>query len=391
MKKMIDYKNVRKIGLVARLNTDLSNDILTLKRIFDKRGIELLLEKNCVKSLNLGDNGVNLKAQNSNSSPKSVILSEINSKAKSLNSSQSTQNSRAKPLNLNNQALNSKAKSVNSSFDNVNFSGQNAQNSQITSTQKSVNLKSKTTENSQIPNTQTTHFQGFELDELFTRCDFIISLGGDGTLISLCRKASEYDKALLGIHAGRLGFLTDFTIDEAEAFFDEFFAGKFRVEEPFLLDIILESKQGQVFEKTAFNDVVFSRTQKHSMAHIEVLRNGKTFNEYYGDGLIVASAAGSTAYNLSANGPIIYTLAEVFLLTPVCSHSLTQRPIVLPKGFELEVRAKECSFFIDGQECLDTRDFASIRLRLSDKKVRLIHPKNRDYFQILKEKLRWGN
>ena len=325
MKKMIDYKNVRKIGLVARLNTDLSGDILTLKRIFDKRNIELLLEKNCVKSLNLGDNGVNLKTQNSNSSIKSVNFSEQNSK------------------------------------------------------------------NSQIPNTQTPHFQGFELDELFTKCDFIISLGGDGTLISLCRKASEYDKALLGIHAGRLGFLTDFTIDEAEAFFDEFFAGKFRVEEPFLLDIILESKQGQVFEKTAFNDVVFSRTQKHSMAHIEVLRNGKTFNEYYGDGLIVASAAGSTAYNLSANGPIIYTLAEVFLLTPVCSHSLTQRPIVLPKGFELEVRAKECSFFIDGQECLDTRDFASIRLRLSDKKVRLIHPKNRDYFQILKEKLRWGN
>ena len=325
MKKMIDYKNVRKIGLVARLNTDLSSDILTLKRIFDKRNIELLLEKNCVKSLNLGDNSVNLKAENSN-------------------------------LSI-----------------------------------KSVNSKSKTTKNSRIPNTQTTYFQGFELDELFTKCDFIISLGGDGTLISLCRKASEYDKALLGIHAGRLGFLTDFTIDEAEAFFDEFFAGKFRVEEPFLLDIILESKQGQVFEKTAFNDVVFSRTQKHSMAHIEVLRNGKTFNEYYGDGLIVASAAGSTAYNLSANGPIIYTLAEVFLLTPVCSHSLTQRPIVLPKGFELEVRAKECSFFIDGQECLDTRDFASIRLRLSDKKVRLIHPKNRDYFQILKEKLRWGN
>ena len=373
MKKMIDYENVRKIGLVARLNTDLSSDILTLKRIFDKRNIELLLEKSCVKSLNLGDNGVNLKAQNSNSSTKSVNLSKINSRAKS----------------------------ANSSFDNVNFSGQNAQISQITSTQKSVNLKAKS-QNSKIatPNSNTTkenphinslNFQGFELDELFTKCDFIISLGGDGTLISLCRKASEYDKALLGIHAGRLGFLTDFTIDEAEAFFDEFFAGKFRVEEPFLLDIILESKQGQVFEKTAFNDVVFSRTQKHSMAHIEVLRNGKTFNEYYGDGLIVASAAGSTAYNLSANGPIIYTLAEVFLLTPVCSHSLTQRPIVLPKGFELEVRAKECSFFIDGQECLDTRDFASIRLRLSDKKVRLIHPKNRDYFQILKEKLRWGN
>lgn len=286
MKKELAYKNVTKIGLVARLNTDLSADILALKNIFDERNISLLLDKNSAKSLN---------------------------------------------------------------------------------------------------------FQGFELDELFKQSDFIIALGGDGTVISLCRKASEYEKAILGIHAGRLGFLTDFTAKEARGFFDEFFSGKFRLEEPFLLDIVLETKQGQNFIKTAFNDVVFSRTAKHSMAHIEVLRKGKIFNEYYGDGLIVATPAGSTAYNLSANGPIIYTLAEVFLLTPVCSHSLTQRPIVLPKGFELEVRANECSFFIDGQECLETKDFKSIKIRLSDKKVSLLHPRNRDYFQILKEKLRWGN
>lgn len=286
MKKELAYENITKIGLVARLNTDLSADILALKNIFDERNISLLLDKNSAKSLNL---------------------------------------------------------------------------------------------------------QGFELDELFKQSDFIIALGGDGTVISLCRKASEYEKAILGIHAGRLGFLTDFTAKEARGFFDEFFSGKFRLEEPFLLDIVLETKQGQNFIKTAFNDVVFSRTAKHSMAHIEVLRKGKIFNEYYGDGLIVATPAGSTAYNLSANGPIIYTLAEVFLLTPVCSHSLTQRPIVLPKGFELEVRANECSFFIDGQECLETKDFKSIKIRLSDKKVSLLHPRNRDYFQILKEKLRWGN
>ena len=286
MKKKLDYQNISKIGLVARLNTDLSSEILALKAIFDERGITLLVDKECAKSVNL---------------------------------------------------------------------------------------------------------QGYERDELLKQSDFIIALGGDGTLISLCRKASEYDKAILGIHAGRLGFLTDFTANEARGFFDEFFAGKFRVEEPFLLDIILETAQNQRLIKTAFNDIVFSRTAKNSMAHIEVLRNGKAFNEYYGDGLIVATAAGSTAYNLSANGPIIYTLAEVFLLTPVCSHSLTQRPIVLPKGFELEVRAKDCSFFIDGQECLQTKDYASIKIRLSEKKVRLLHPQNRDYFQILKEKLRWGN
>lgn len=294
MKELIDYKNIRKIGLVARLNTDLSSEILILQNIFNKRGIELLLEKNCILSSN-----------------------EINKK-------------------------------------------------------KLACL-------------------GFELDELFQSCDFIISLGGDGTLISLCRKANEYKKALLGIHAGRLGFLTGLVIQEAQGFFDEFFSGNFLVEEPFLLDLSLKDKRGNLLEKTAFNDVVFSRLQDYSMAHIEVFRGGKLFNEYYGDGLIVASAAGSTAYNLSVNGPIIYTLSEVFLLSPICAHSLTQRPIVLPRGFELEIKAKECSFFIDGREQLFAKDYASIKLSLSEKRARLIYPQNRDYFQILKEKLSWGN
>ncbi len=384
MKKLIDYKNICKIGLVARLNTDLGNDILTLKRIFDERGIELLLEKNCVERLN--SSGIS-----ANSSYESLNSSDINANSKCESVNLKTQNADSNSQSLN-SSINSKYQSQNSSqstknLGDKNSKAQNSANAKENSNTKALNLNTKTQNSSPNP----LNLQGFELDELFTKCDFIISLGGDGTLISLCRKASEYGKALLGIHAGRLGFLTDFTAEQARGFFDEFFAGKFRVEEPFLLDIILESKQGQVFEKTAFNDVVFSRTQKHSMAHIKVLRNGKAFNEYYGDGLIVATAAGSTAYNLSANGPIIYTLAEVFLLTPVCSHSLTQRPIVLPKGFELEVLANDCSFFIDGQERLETRDFKSIRLRLSDKKVRLIHPQNRDYFQILKEKLRWGN
>lgn len=231
----------------------------------------------------------------------------------------------------------------------------------------------------------------FELDKLFKESDFIISLGGDGTLISLCRKACEYQKAILGINAGNLGFLTDFKVDEARAFFDEFFEGNFRVEKPFMLDIFLEDKKGKLLYKNAFNDVVFFRDPMKAMAHIEVYRNGKVFNQYFGDGLIVATPAGSTAYNLSANGPIIYTLAEVFVLTPVCSHSLTQRPIVLPKGFELEFGAKGCVLCIDGQENYKVDDFKSIKLGLSDKSVALIRPKNRDYFQILKEKLNWGN
>ncbi|AXP08758.1 NAD(+) kinase [Campylobacter hepaticus] len=231
----------------------------------------------------------------------------------------------------------------------------------------------------------------YELDDLFKICDLIISLGGDGTLISLCCKACEHDKPLLGIHAGRLGFLTNFKMDEAENFFKAFFQGEFRVEKPYLLSLSLENKQGKNLEKLAFNDIVIGKNNKASMAHIEVFRKAKKFNEYFGDGLIVATPAGSTAYNLSANGPIVYTLAQAFILTPVCSHSLTQRPIVLPKGFEIEIMAKDCILCVDGQENYQMNDFKSVKVGLSDKNVSLIHPKNRDYFQILKEKLHWGN
>lgn len=286
MQNKIDYKNIKKIGLVTRPNSNLDSEILVLKEILENKGVELMLYKESSKVLKL---------------PK------------------------------------------------------------------------------------------YDLDDLFKISDFVISLGGDGTLISLCRKACEYHKAVLGIHAGHLGFLTDFKVDEAYDFFEAFFNGEFRVENPFLLSIILENAKGENIQKFAFNDIVISKDSKKSMAHIEVFRKNKKFNEYLGDGLIVATPAGSTAYNLSANGPIVYTLAQAFILTPVCSHSLTQRPIVLPKGFELEIKAKDCIFSIDGQENYKMNDFKSVKVGLSDKSVALIHAKNRDYFQILKEKLHWGN
>lgn len=230
-----------------------------------------------------------------------------------------------------------------------------------------------------------------DLDEIFIQSDFIISLGGDGTLISLCVKAYKYKKAILGINAGRLGFLTDFKAEHSKVFFDDFFNGKFKIEEPYLLDIFLEDENSNIINKVAFNDVVFHKDKTIGMADIKVYENKKIFNEYYGDGLIISTPAGSTAYNISANGPIIYALAEVFVLTPVCSHSLTQRPIVLPKGFIIELGAKDCIFCIDGRETLNVNDYKSIKIALSDKKVTLIRPFDRNYFQVLKEKLHWGS
>ncbi|TBR78897.1 NAD(+) kinase [Campylobacter novaezeelandiae] len=238
---------------------------------------------------------------------------------------------------------------------------------------------------------QNANLKICELDDLFKKSDLIISLGGDGTLISLCRKAYEYQKPILGIHAGNLGFLTNLTMEKAENFFNDFFEGKFKIETPFMLELTLQDKKNQIISKNAFNDIVFYKKSNMSMANIKVYHKEKMFNQYFGDGLIISSPAGSTAYNLSANGPIVYTLAQVFILTPICSHSLTQRPIILPKGFEFEIGAKDCTFCIDGQEKFKVNDFKNIKIGLGEKSVTFIYPNDRDYFQILKEKLNWGN
>ncbi|MBX2079372.1 NAD(+)/NADH kinase [Campylobacter peloridis] len=218
--------------------------------------------------------------------------------------------------------------------------------------------------------------------------DFLISLGGDGTLLSLCRQVYQIKKPILGINAGNLGFLTALSFNEVEKFFNDFFKGFFKIEQAKMLQIVL-TKKNKIIKKYAFNDAVFSRDNA-LMANVEVFFENKLFNAYYGDGLIIASSSGSTAYNISAGGPIIHPLSEIFVLTPVCSHSLTQRPIVLPYGFNLELKVENCLLYLDGQEVIDPKEYDKILIGLSKKELSFIHKKDRDYFQVLKEKLNWG-
>ncbi|AJC90541.1 inorganic polyphosphate/ATP-NAD kinase [Campylobacter subantarcticus LMG 24377] len=218
--------------------------------------------------------------------------------------------------------------------------------------------------------------------------DFLISLGGDGTLLSLCRQAYQAKKPILGINAGNLGFLTAFSLSEVEVFFEDFFRGNFKIETAKMLQITLY-KKNKIIKKFAFNDAVFSRDNA-LMANVEVFFENKLFNAYYGDGLIIASSSGSTAYNISAGGPIVHPWSEIFVLTPVCSHSLTQRPIVLPYGFELELKVEQCLLYLDGQEVINPKEYDKILIGLSKKELSFIHQKDRDYFQVLKEKLNWG-
>lgn len=233
---------------------------------------------------------------------------------------------------------------------------------------------------------------GIDFETMCQKSDILISLGGDGTLISLCRRSFRYKKPILGIYAGQLGFLTDIKSDEISSFIDKFFENEYRIDTRMLLEVTLH--KGSIQKKlVAFNDIVFSRAKISGMTTINAYIDSELFNSYYGDGLIVSTPTGSTAYNISAGGPIVYPLTEALILTPVCPHSLTQRPLVLPVNFEVEFKSedKDTLIVVDGQDTYEMGEFDSISIKIADRGAKLIHRLDRNYFEVLKDKLHWGN
>ena len=232
---------------------------------------------------------------------------------------------------------------------------------------------------------------GMEFEALCQNCDILVTLGGDGTLISTVRRSFKFDIPVLGIHAGRLGFLADVSIDEIEDFVKKLKTNQFRVDERAILKakIIKGNKEIKMY---AFNDIVFTRESISHMIHIETFVDGKSFNTYYGDGVIVSTPTGSTAYNLSAGGPIIFPLTNVFALTPISPHSLTQRPAIMPGEYPIEMKTtdKKGLIIIDGQDIYELKQNQSIHIQLAVKKAKLIHRLEFNYFEVLKQKLGWG-
>jgi len=154
--------------------------------------------------------------------------------------------------------------------------------------------------------------------------------------------------------------------------------------------------EGQIKDKKfiAFNDIVISRKNLSTMLEVRAKIDKKAFNTYFGDGLIVSTPSGSTAYNLSVGGPIVYPLTNAFIITPIAPHSLTQRPIVVPADFEIEFKVTKDTgavVIIDGQELYDLNKDEIIKIKIATKKSKMLHRSSRDFFEVLSEKLRWGN
>jgi len=232
---------------------------------------------------------------------------------------------------------------------------------------------------------------GMEFNLLCKKCDALVTLGGDGTLISAVRRSLDYDIPILGVYAGNLGFLSDVSMAELDSFVAKMIEDKCRIDERAVLEAKV-IRNGEELTMYAFNDIVLTRPSISNMIHIETLVDGRAFNKYYGDGVIVSTPTGSTAYNLSAGGPVLFPLTEVFALTPICPHSLTQRPVVLPGKYSIEMRTPQnrALIIVDGQDMHELEEDESLHIRLASKKAKLIHREDFNYFDILKEKLGWG-
>jgi len=232
---------------------------------------------------------------------------------------------------------------------------------------------------------------GMEFDLLCEHSDILVTLGGDGTLISTVRRSFDYDIPIFGVYAGSLGFLADVKLDELDEFVANIKNGNYRVDERSILEATFKQNAKEI-QRYAFNDVVVTRPSVSNMIHVETLVDSKAFNTYYGDGVIVSTPTGSTAYNLSAGGPVLFPLTNVFTLTPICPHSLTQRAVVFPGEFSIEMKTprEKALVIIDGQDKYELDPSESIHINLATKRVKLIHRSEFNYFDVLKEKLGWG-
>jgi NAD+ kinase len=231
------------------------------------------------------------------------------------------------------------------------------------------------------------------LEELGEQADLAIVIGGDGTMLNIARTFAPYDVALVGINQGRLGFLTDISVDTMFETIGTILDGDFVTEDRMLLAAEIFSGNERVFEVLAFNDVVLSKGVKGSMIEFEVRIDGQFIYNQRSDGLIVASPTGSTAYALSSGGPIVHPSLNVMTLVPVCPHTLSNRPIVISGGCAIEIVVRDADdprAHFDSHSHFDLREGDRIVVRRYPHAIGLLHPVGHSYYGMLREKLNWN-
>jgi NAD+ kinase len=231
--------------------------------------------------------------------------------------------------------------------------------------------------------------------ELAARADLIVAIGGDGTLLFAARLATARRVPLLGINRGRLGFLTDVMPQDILACVDAALDGGCVVDRRPLLAATLGTGTATATTGLALNDVVVQKLATGSMMDFETWIDGRYVNTHAGDGIVIASATGSTAYALSCGGPIVDPHLQVLVIAPICPHTLSDRPIVVSARAAIEIRLLErpesrAQVVCDGFVLGDVQPCDRVQIRQSDDEVTLLHPPGYDYFRLLRSKLHWG-
>ena len=232
--------------------------------------------------------------------------------------------------------------------------------------------------------------------QLSGSCDLVVVVGGDGSMLNVAKQVASEGVPVIGINRGNLGFLTDILPDEIETQLDEVLAGKFTVENRFLLDAILNGAEEDKALGSALNDVVLHPGKAAQMIEFELFVNGKFVYSQESDGLIVATPTGSTAYSLSAGGPIMHPDLNAVVLVPMYPHSLNSRPIVIDGDCEIKlvVAAKESlqpQVSCDGDVCYTASAGDEIIVTKKSVPLNLIHPNNHSFYQTCRSKLGWGS
>jgi NAD+ kinase len=235
----------------------------------------------------------------------------------------------------------------------------------------------------------------YQKTQLATLSDLLVVLGGDGTMLNAARLVEEHGVPILGVNMGGLGFLTEVTLDELYPTLERVFAKEFYLDERMMLRARLHRHGENVAHATVLNDVVVSKGTLARMVELQINVDGRLVSSLRGDGLIVSTPTGSTAYSMSAGGPIIHPSVQALILTPICPHTLTHRPLLIPSTVSLEVtlvsKDEGAMTTFDGQVGVATVQGDTVVIGASDHRTKLIRFHDRSYYDVLRRKLKWGD
>ena len=236
--------------------------------------------------------------------------------------------------------------------------------------------------------------KAFELEHVAENADLIVVLGGDGTLLSVARQVRGRDVPILGVNLGGLGFLTEVSLEELPEMLASIVRGEYLTSQRAMLDVAVRREEGEIFSLSVLNDAVIAKDALARIIDIETYVDSDYLTTFRGDGLIISTPTGSTGYSLAAGGPILYPSLEHVVLTPICPHMLTNRPIILPR--EVTIRARLMSpderviLTLDGQVGLPLEHGDEVVMKRSPYTVSLIRSATNGYFEVLRDKLKWG-